>query len=383
MMHVLFLASYYPNRLHKLKGIFIQRHALALSISEKVTVLSAQSDPNMGFQLVDVKCKENGLMSEYVVYYNSRNIRVPFLKNLISFLSFIIGLTIAYAKITRHRGKVDKVHLNGAMPVGLFALLLKWLIRKHYVLTEHGSNLIYSNYLRLPVFNKKLLRVIINNARIVTGVTRFHANEIKKCTKRGDVQVLENSIEKHGLIRNRIPVVEEREWQLCHVSTLSDEKRVKEIIGACKVLKEKGIGFKLNIIGGDESRVRDHQLFAAAFGVSENITFFGWLEHTKMLEAISRFDIFILNSKFETFCVAIVEALSCGLPVVAPRLPALKEFVKEDHGVLFDEEKELLSNAILTAINRFNSYDPKVLKEYVENRFSPNELAKKIKGMHA
>jgi len=383
MMHVLFLASYYPNRLHKLKGIFIQRHALALSSLEKVTVLSAEPDVNMGFRLLEIKHEENGPLREYVVYYNHRNIGIPFLKNLISFLAFILGLIIAYVKITKQRGKVDKVHLNGAMPVGLFALLLKWVIRKPYVLTEHGSNLIYSNFLLLSALKKRLLKVIIRNARIVTGVTHFHANEIKKCSNRGDVQVLENSIEKHGLIRNRIPVAEERERQLCHVSTLSDEKRVKEIISACKVLKEKGIGFKLNIIGGDESRVRDHQLFAAACGVSENIRFFGWLEHTKMLEAISQFDVFILNSKFETFCVAIVEALSCGLPVVAPRLPALEEFVEEEHGVLFDEEKELLSNAILTIINRFDSYDPDALKEYVEKRFSPNELAKKIKGMHA
>jgi len=43
-LHVLFLASWYPSRILKSNGDFIQRHAEAVALQHKVSVIHVKSD---------------------------------------------------------------------------------------------------------------------------------------------------------------------------------------------------------------------------------------------------------------------------------------------------------------------------------------------------
>jgi glycosyltransferase involved in cell wall biosynthesis len=55
--------------------------------------------------------------------------------------------------------------------------------------------------------------------------------------------------------------------------------------------------------------------------------FLGWLPHPELLLATS--DVLVCSSRFESFGMALVEAMSCGLPVVSTSVGGPSEIVAE------------------------------------------------------
>lgn len=71
------------------------------------------------------------------------------------------------------------------------------------------------------------------------------------------------------------------------------------------------------------------------------------LDKIEMTYLYRCFDIFFLPTRREGFGMAFVEAMSIGIPVVAPRIPPITENVSEDCGVLFEKESvESMFNAL-------------------------------------
>ena len=76
-LHILFLASWYPSRVLKSNGDFIQRHAEAVALQHKVSVIHVKSDNNLK-QKIEIDDKEvNGIRTIIAYVKNSKN---PFIK---------------------------------------------------------------------------------------------------------------------------------------------------------------------------------------------------------------------------------------------------------------------------------------------------------------
>jgi glycosyltransferase involved in cell wall biosynthesis len=98
----------------------------------------------------------------------------------------------------------------------------------------------------------------------------------------------------------------------------------------------KNIPCQLAILGtGDlEQYLRE---LAAELGIQESVYFLGWQKNP--FQFMARADLFVLPSVSEGFGLALLEAMACGLPVVASDCPgAVKEIIapkeSEEYGVL-------------------------------------------------
>lgn len=89
-------------------------------------------------------------------------------------------------------------------------------------------------------------------------------------------------------------------------------------------------GARLQIYGGGSLGPRLRRL-AIKLGLGETVEFFGPVRHSQVPELLSKMDIFCCPSisDSESFGVAAVEAMACGVPVVASDVDGFREVVED------------------------------------------------------
>ena len=76
-MKVLWLVSWYPNRLDAFTGDFIQRQAQAVSQYCEVEVVFVKKDIGLRPNTMAVEKNKTGTLTEHIIYYNSLKINLP------------------------------------------------------------------------------------------------------------------------------------------------------------------------------------------------------------------------------------------------------------------------------------------------------------------
>lgn len=83
--------------------------------------------------------------------------------------------------------------------------------------------------------------------------------------------------------------------------------------------------------------------------IEENVLFKGYISNNEVPDALHKIDIFVLGSEHESFGVSAVEAMACGLPIIATRVSGFCEVVDDNEtGFLVEvNDKEAMSEKML------------------------------------
>jgi glycosyltransferase involved in cell wall biosynthesis len=113
---------------------------------------------------------------------------------------------------------------------------------------------------------------------------------------------------------------------------LSPEKGVTGLLEAAATLREEGFPIKVMIIGdGPERSVVEN--VTNAMGLKETVIMAGFREDARELMAL--FDVFVLPSLTEGTPMALLEAMSIGLPVVASAVGEIPALIRSgENGIL-------------------------------------------------
>jgi glycosyltransferase involved in cell wall biosynthesis len=104
-------------------------------------------------------------------------------------------------------------------------------------------------------------------------------------------------------------------FRLLHVASLNPVKDQATLVRAVQLLRNRQVDVTLDIAGEDtmsgrlQQMVRDLQL-------ESRVTFHGFLPSDELVEMYHRADLFVLTSLHEAAGVVLLEAASCGVPVV-------------------------------------------------------------------
>ncbi len=128
----------------------------------------------------------------------------------------------------------------------------------------------------------------------------------------------------------------------------------KVILFTGRLSNEKGVMDIVSIFPEIEKEIPNVKLVFAGTGPAEeelkkqlpNAIFLGWVDAKKLPEIYSSADLLILPSKFDTFSCVVLEALSCGLPVVAYNAKGPKDIIKENCGYLAAGKSDMIKNCI-------------------------------------
>ncbi len=134
------------------------------------------------------------------------------------------------------------------------------------------------------------------------------------------------------------------------VGRLAAEKRLDAIVAAFALVRQTVPDARLLIVGDGPERAA-LEAETRRLGVTEAVTFAG--ASNRPLEAMAGMACLVLASAFEGLPNAALEAMSIGVPVVAPRVGDLGSVVRDGvTGVAVDDPSpELLARAIVRAIN--------------------------------
>ncbi|MFL5327966.1 MAG: glycosyltransferase [Gemmataceae bacterium] len=140
-------------------------------------------------------------------------------------------------------------------------------------------------------------------------------------------------------LRKRLGVGESR--ILLFAGRLAENKRVPILISALSHLRDANPPFHVAIVGPcgevyEAERLRCREL-AADLGVADRVHFLGAVDEVTLRDCYRSADALVIPSLHEGFCLPVIEAMACGLPVITSRAAALPETVG-DTGLTFSTE---------------------------------------------
>ena len=124
------------------------------------------------------------------------------------------------------------------------------------------------------------------------------------------------------------------------------------LINAFEIVKKKMDNVELHIYG--DGKLKDELVaMCQAKGIDDSVKFLGVIPNYEVPNALSAMDVFVNCSKQESFGVAIVEAMACGVPVVATDCEGYKEIIDNANlGIIIDKRApDLLAEKILLLLN--------------------------------
>jgi glycosyltransferase involved in cell wall biosynthesis len=133
------------------------------------------------------------------------------------------------------------------------------------------------------------------------------------------------------------------------------------ILYAGRISKEKGVMELPEIFYNVREKIRDVRIVIAGTGPAEaelkeklpEAEYLGWVNHSDLPKIYSSADIFILPSKFDTFGCVVLEAMSCGLPVISYNTKGPKDIINDGkNGFLAETTEDIIDRAVFYLGNK-------------------------------
>ena len=376
-MNILFLASYYPNRVRQ-TGPFMRRHAEAISEYCNVYVLTSDPDFSLKDRKYEIITLEENSLKVVRVYYNPNTLNIPVIKSIIRFIRFFLGLLKGYHMISKQWSKPDLVHLNVIHPSGIFAIWLKIIHRLPLIITEHSSLFINENFTKQFFLNRLFQKLILSISDKITTVSRIQGETMVKFKLIKKFEVVPNVINT-AIFSVKNKKTKNHPIEILHVSNLQHWKGIENILKAIQIVSTQRQDFILRIVGDGANRSYYEKLAESLFIKNKFVNFEGYKSETEVASFMRSADFFVLNSESESFCCVMLEAMACGLPIIAPDCGAIPENMDKQKGILMpDRSVDSLTAAISTMLNNYARYNSKEMAATISKKFPPEVVGKQF-----
>ena len=364
---ILFISSWFPNKIEPTNGNFVQRHAEAVAKIHDVEIVHAIGDFNQKQKFLEDDRVINGIRTCIIYYKNSKNPVQNFLRRM-----------QAYKKGYHKMQKPDLVHANVMHNSMVFAVYLKKKFKIPFVVTEHWTALREVNRNRTPFITKLIAKIIGNAAEKILPVSGDLKKGLKKIGITTEMKVIPNVVNTN-LFK---PVMKSgSDFTFIHVSNLIPRKNSDKILKVALKLLSKGYRFNLQLGGdGNIDTLKDEVKNAKA---EDRIEIFGIQTIAQVAERMQKSDCFILFSDDENQPCVIAEAFACGLKVISTNVGGISEFFPENAGILLPKvDEEQLFSAMSLILEEPKNESVSLLSQYAKDTFSEEIIGRKFSEVY-
>lgn len=226
--------------------------------------------------------------------------------------------------------KLDVLHVHYAIPHATSAYLAKQILGKAaahvpIITTLHGTDI---TIVGSDPSYKQVVDFSINQSDGVTAVSSYLREETyRRFDIMKDIRVIPNFIDLKRFKRAskekfKHLICPKGEKILVHVSNFREVKRVPEVVSVFHRVIQGGVDAKLLLVGDGPDRQRAEQR-SRDLGIFDKVKFLG--KQDQVEEILSIADLFLIPSGSETFGLAALEAMGCGVPVISSDIGGLPE----------------------------------------------------------
>ena len=238
---------------------------------------------------------------------------------------------------------LDLLHVHYAIPHSVSALLARQMLAargKHlpFITTLHGTDITLVGLDRsyLPI-----TRFGIMQSDGVTAISSYLRDRTREAFDiQSEIEVIRNFVNCDVYVHNPDLVAQMRprfaaakEKIIVHLSNFRPVKRVTDVVEVfARIAKQ--VPAKLMLIGDGPDRSSAEYL-AHRLGVFEQVLFLGKQDNVNELLPLA--DLMIMPSEMESFGLAALEAMACGVPAIATRVGGVSELIDDGiNGRLFE-----------------------------------------------
>lgn len=226
--------------------------------------------------------------------------------------------------------KIELLHVHYAIPHAYAGYMAKQMLKHEgikipMVTTLHGTDI---TLVGSHPFYKPAVTFSINKSDIVTSVSQSLKDETYKLFDiKKDIEVIPNFIEinKPRLDENapcqRALMASKEERIITHISNFRAIKRIPDVVKVFDKIQKK-IPAKLMMVGEGPEKEKA-EILCEELGISDKVIFFG--NSNDIDKILCYTDLFLLPSETESFGLAALEAMACGVPVISSNSGGLPE----------------------------------------------------------
>lgn len=372
---ILFLPSWYPRPADPTHGIFIKRHAEALAIKNRVTVVYARSEEGLDKERWLIK--EEGNLKEIILLYPKVNHVIPGLASLKKFNTYSRQFKKAI-DMAMEKESFNLMQLYITFPAAIAAL--KVLAKKSMPLfiAEQWSGYYPEDGNYKGFMTKYFTQKAVAKAKAVLVVSEKLKNSMLSHGLNNHYEIFNNVVDTN-LFK---PLGEKKSsdsLKILHVSSLVDrEKNISGILEVAKELKKRGKKTEWIIAGGHPEQVHFFKEEAKKKGLEQIMTFVGSQTPAELVKRMNVADVFLLFSFFEGMPVVILESLACGLPVISTPVGAVPSMIQEGMGLVLKNQDINACADVLENYQRKNYLPPIQLHQYINEQFGYPSVGDKM-----
>jgi L-malate glycosyltransferase len=238
---------------------------------------------------------------------------------------------------------LDLLHVHYAIPHSVSALLARQMLASRglhlpFITTLHGTDI------TLVGLDRSYLPITRFGIEQSDGVTAI-SSHLRERTREAfgissEIEVIRNFVNCDVYVRDpelvaamRPRFAEPKERLLVHLSNFRPVKRIQDVI---KVFARvaRAVPARLMLIGdGPDRSVAEY--LAREHGVQDRIHFIGKQDNVNELLPLA--DLMLMPSEMESFGLAALEAMACGVPTIGTRVGGVPELIEDGHnGLLFN-----------------------------------------------
>src|SRR3989338_5463172 len=232
--------------------------------------------------------------------------------------------------------KPDLIHCFFAIPSGCFGLYAKKRFDIPYITSALGADVPGFDIgdWRLNIYHslmKPITKSVWNNSSSIVANSLSLKELCEKFSNKHEIKVITNCVDTDVFYpANKKFSSDSKDVHLLYISRLTFQKGIETLIKACGILKAKGVNnYKLTVVG--EGHLKDAMfLLIDKLNIKDKVTFLGWKKLEELPDIYRSADIFILPSVMEGMASVVLQAMACGLPIIASKVEGFQEVLEDN-----------------------------------------------------